>query len=125
MGGVPYFGMEGGGAKFWQLWAPHRVAMGGGAEWGGVSWRRGLGGGSLGEFADDADERRVLVLQPLVVGLQVLQCLGGAGGAQGGVNRPPQNPIQKTPSIPPLTFSSSSSSAAFRSSARRSWGGKA
>lgn len=45
MGGVPYFGMEGGGAKFWQLWAPHRVAMGGGAEWGGVSWRRGLGGG--------------------------------------------------------------------------------
>lgn len=93
---------------------------------GGGLLEAGLGGGgSLGEFADDADERRVLVLQPLVVGLQVLQCLGGAGGAQGGVSRPPQNPIQKTPSIPPLTFSSSSSSAAFRSSARRSWGGKA
>lgn len=35
--------------------------------------------GSLGEFADDPDERRVLVLEPLVVGPKIRESLGGRG----------------------------------------------
>lgn len=79
---------------------------------------------SLGEFADDTDQGCVLILEPLVVGPEVGQRLPGGTGSAGWpwAAELPAHPRCR-PQLAPviLTFSSSSSSAAFRSRALRSW----
>lgn len=78
---------------------------------------------SLGEFADDANQGCVLILESLVVSPEVGQGLRGGTGQPGGPGQaaPTAHPRSALSSPLAFTFSSSSSSAAFRSRALRSW----
>lgn len=102
------------------------VTQGKGCAWQKQLYKYGRGEGppeSLRQLADDTDQGCILVLEPLVVSPEVRQGLRAGMGQLGFLGRP--NPLPTFTPCPQrpllLTFSSSSSSAAFRSRALRSW----
>lgn len=98
------------------------LTQGKGCVWQKQLYKYGYGEGpppeSLRKLADDTDQGRVLVLEPLVVSAEVGQGLWDGMGQLGDPG--PAAPAARSAPLV-FTFSSSSSSAAFLSRALRSW----